>query len=499
MLAALVALPFLAGTAAIFIYRHTLRRLLLVGTALAQCILVALCWLTLPPPQWGVLALDAPGLLVLTATAVLFLAASCYAVGYFHREGEHDHAAFRARLHFANVPEAIFTACLLFFLGAATLVAVSQHLGLMWAAVEATTLASAPLIYFHRHQRSLEATWKYLIICSVGIALALLGNFLLNVAWQTSPHADIPMTMPTMLASAGKVNPQWFKAAFIFMFVGYGTKMGLAPMHTWLPDAHSEAPSLVSALLSGALLNCAFLGILRIHQLSVAAGFGAFSRELFVLFGLFSMVVAALFILGQTDFKRMLAYSSVEHMGILILGVGIGGMATFGSMLHLLCHSLTKAAMFLLAGNVLAAYHTQTITQVSGVLRTLPRTGPLWLAGFLALTGAPPFGLFTSEFTILRAMFGSAAWYVPVIYLVCLGLIFAGMATACLRMAHGTAKEGLPPQQEGLWSVAPSAVLLTGCLMLGLYQPPWISKLLHGAAATVAGQGQVSLIPFWPF
>ena len=138
MLAALVALPFLAGTAAFFIYSHTLRRLLLVGTALAQLILVALCWFTPPPPQWGVLALDAPGLLVLTATAVLFLAASCYAVGYFHREGEHDHAAFRARLHFANVPEAIFTACLLFFLGAATLVAVSQHLGLMWAAVEAT-------------------------------------------------------------------------------------------------------------------------------------------------------------------------------------------------------------------------------------------------------------------------------------------------------------------------------------------------------------------------
>ncbi len=499
MLLALFCLPFVAGLVSFFVPADGPRRGLLVGTAAVQALMAGACWTARPQPFHEILALDAPGLLILTLTSVLFLAASIYAVGYFEREGEHPHMEYRRRLQFTNAPEAVFTACLLLFLASASLVTMSQHLGLLWVGIEATTLVSAPLIYFHRHKRSLEATWKYLIICSVGIALALMGNFLLDVAWQKTDSPAVDMTMQALLASAKGVNAPWFKAAFICIFIGYGTKMGLAPMHTWLPDAHSEAPALVSCLLSGALLNCAFLGIFRLHQLSIAAGFAAFSQELFVVFGLFSMGLAAMFIVGQGDYKRMLAYSSVEHMGIVLLGVGIGGMAAGGSMLHLVFHSLTKASLFLLSGNILAAYHTKSFHDVSGLVRAMPRTGPLWAAAFLAIVGTPPFGLFTSEFAVLRGMMQGGFGIAPILYLLFLGIIFVGMANACLHMTQSPVPRNLAgtvqtadgsqsgPVRESLLTVAPPAALLSACLFLGLYQPGWFRDLLRAAAASISG------------
>jgi hydrogenase-4 component F len=317
--------------------------------------------------------------------------------------------------------------------------------------VEATTLASAPLIYFHRHHRSLEATWKYIMICSVGIALALLGNFLLAVAAGGAGDRHAGLVVGDLMTHAGEMNPQWLKAAFLFFLVGYGTKMGLAPMHTWLPDAHSESPSMVSALLSGALLNCAFLGILRAHQLCIAAGEAEFSQGLLVVFGLISMGMATVFIIRQADFKRMLAYSSVEHMGILAIGVGLGGAGVFGSMLHAVNHSLTKAALFFVAGNILAAYRTKSIGDVSGVLRVLPVSGVLWIAGFLSITGSPPFGTFLSEFTILKAALDGGQNVVAALYLVFLSLIFVGMVNIVLRMAQGegaTEQTSSPPRES---------------------------------------------------
>ncbi|MCX5682030.1 MAG: proton-conducting transporter membrane subunit, partial [Candidatus Omnitrophica bacterium] len=317
-------------------------------------------------------------------TSLLFCAASFYAVCYLKKSSakfKEDHQeGFFAR----NAPEAVFTGCLLFFLASMTLVIVSQNLGILWVAMEATTLVSAPLIYFHRHERSLEATWKYLLICSVGIALALLGNLFLAVA---APKGNVSLLVKDLVGQGALLNTPWLKAAFLFLFVGYGTKMGLAPFHTWLPDAHSEAPSVVSALLSGALLNCAFLCILRGYQVCIAAGLTNFCRELFVLFGLLSMIFAAIFILGQRDYKRMLAYSSVEHMGILSFGVGLGGMAVWGAMFHAINHSLTKAGLFFIAGNILSVYKTKLAADVHGVLKVLRASGILWLIGFLAITG----------------------------------------------------------------------------------------------------------------
>ena len=496
MLFALVLVPCAAGLISFFIPADTPRRWLLVLAALAHTGIAAACWHTLPVPFRDILVLDDAGLLILTLTSILFLAASVYAVGYFEREGEHPHIEFRRRWQFTNAPEAVFTACLLLFLAAASLVAMAQHFGVLWVGIEATTLASAPLIYFHRHKRSLEATWKYLIICSVGIALALLGNFLLDVAWQVPGQPVVDMTVPALLRSPENVSAPWFKAAFIFIFIGYGTKMGLAPMHTWLPDAHSESPALVSCLLSGALLNCAFLGIYRLQQLALAAGFGDFSRDIFILFGLLSMGLAAMFIVHQADFKRMLAYSSVEHMGIILLGCGVGHMAAGGAMLHAMFHSLTKASLFLLSGNILAAYHTKISRDVTGLVAVMPRTGILWTAAFLAIVGTPPFGVFTSEFTVLRGLMQQNEIAVALAYLLFLGIIFVGMATACLHMVQGkpphnmaTATDGPHPGlvRESALTVAPPALLLAASLILGLYRPDWLNTILNNAAAAVNG------------
>src|SRR5579872_7171978 len=323
---ALILIPAAAGAAAFAVRPDAARRLVLVAAAVVHSALTFSLWLVPQqfsrlPDRMSWIALDAAGLLVLSITSLLFLITAFYTVGYLRREHDESHRDIEEGFYFRNAPEAVFTGCLLFFLSSMTFVTMCQHFGLLWVAVEATTLVSAPLIYFHRQHRSLEATWKYLLICSVGIALALLGNFLLAVAATSAEGGErLPLVVGSLAADGASLNPLWLKAAFVFLLVGYGTKMGLAPMHTWLPDAHSEAPSSASALLSGALLNCAFLGILRAHQVCDAAQHGEFSRSLLVGFGLLSMAVAGIFIVGQSDFKRMLAYSSIEHMGILALG-----------------------------------------------------------------------------------------------------------------------------------------------------------------------------------
>jgi hydrogenase-4 component F len=484
MLWLLLLVPTAAGVAAMGL-RNTavLRRTLLPAAAAAHAALTALCWVDRPEPVLnGWLGLDDVSIVVLSVTSSLFLAAAVYAAGYLRRETPRK-TDFQEGGLFTDAPEARFVACLLLFLATMTLVALARHLGLLWVGVEATTLASAPLIYFHRQHRSLEATWKYLLICSVGIALALQGNFFLAVSARGS--AEVHLTIEHLLAHAGGLNPVWLKAAFVFLLIGYGTKMGLAPMHTWLPDAHSEAPSVVSALLSGALLNCAFLGILRVHALMAAAGLADFSGPLLTGFGLLSMGVAAIFIIQQADYKRMLAYSSVEHMGILALGVGIGGLAGMGAMLHMVNHSLAKAMLFLLAGNILATYRTKSVLRVRGVLQTLPLTGPLWVAGFLAIAGLPPFGLFVSELVILKGALQQGQVLTAIGYLLLLGIAFAAMARIVLPMAWGSA-EGIaiePDRVRGGWAVWPPMALGLVVLTLGVCLPDWLQTALAQAAA----------------
>ncbi len=493
MIPATLLIPMVAAVLAILIRRcDGLRRAILVLAAMGHTAVVAAAWVYKPASVLnGYLRLDEPGMLFLSITSVLFLMAAIYAVGYLKKETRGDQKDFEEGIFFSNTPEAIFTACLLMFLAMMTLVAESQHLGLLWVAVEATTLASAPLIYFHRHHRSLEATWKYLLICSVGIALALLGNFFLVAAAGKPQGGAVSLILSDLLSQGKGMNASWLKAAFLLFLVGYGTKMGLAPLHTWLPDAHSESPSVVSALLSGALLNCAFLGILRAMQVCSAAGLDQFTHELLIVFGLVSIGWAGVFIFGQTDYKRMLAYSSVEHMGILAFGVGLGGSAVFGAMLHAVNHSLTKAMLFMVAGNILAAYKTKSTADVRGVLKVIPFSGMLWVAGFLAITGVPPFGIFLSEFTITKAVLDQERNGTAFVFLALLALVFIGMSRAVLKMAQGRPGELLKiddaKRSQTFLSVFSPAILGILILVGGVYVPPSVARVLHDIAGVLGG------------
>ena len=485
MIIALILVPLIAGVATFFLKRPWMSRTILITSAVIHFSIVALCWnYNAEPALNGWLNLDSLGLLFLSISTVLFLLASIYRVGSTGIEKQKKD--FEEGFIFTSTPEAVFCACMLFFLSTMTLVCVSAQSGVMWIAIEASTLASAPLIYFHRHKRSLEAAWKYLLICSVGIALALLGNFFLALAaFSGAENQSLVFSTLVAQASAGVMSLVWLKAAFILLLVGYGTKMGLAPLHTWLPDAHSESPSSVSALLSGALLNCSFLGILRSYQVVSAAGEKEFAGGLLIFFGLVSMAVAGIFILKQKDYKRMLAYSSVEHMGILSLGVGIGGSAVFGAMLHAIGHSFTKGMLFLTAGNILTAYRTKDSTVVKGLLRTVPFTGTLWMLGFFAITGSPPFSTFLSEFTILYSAVVQGKYFVSGAYLAFLALIFVGMIIIFLRMSQGKEEPSLVDIKKGemLFAVLPPAILIAIVMCLGVWVPSWLNSVLRESAA----------------
>src|SRR5262249_53677114 len=305
----------------------------------------------------GWLLLDALGKIVLGLLAVLFFLCSVYAPGYLTIRSDRPNRVFCANLFVA--------------LAMMTLVTLSHHLGLMWVAMEATTLACAPFIYFNHNARSLEATWKYLLIGSVGIALALFGSFFLAYSALTA-GLESTLLFDQLIEAAPKLSPPWLHAAFVLLFIGYGTKMGLAPMHTWKPDAYGEAPSIVGALFAGGVTSVAFLAILRVYQICRAGAEADFAREVLIGMGLVSMVVAAVFMVRQRDFKRMLAYSSIEHMGILVIGVGIGGLALYGALLHLINNALTKGVLFLSAGNIHRAYGSKVTDEVRGALQRVP-------------------------------------------------------------------------------------------------------------------------------
>lgn len=484
----IILLPALLGVLCLAAPSKSIHRwILLAGASVHSVMVILLSTQTQSPFLNGWIRADALSLLFVTVLSVIFFTVSVYAFGYLHRETESPRHDWVEGSLFSNAPEKLFAACMLFFLAAMSLVTLSHHLGLLWVGVESTTLASAPLIYFHRHHRSLEATWKYLIISSVGIALALLGT--LFIAASTPVHGQSTLVISELVGLGADLNPVWLKAGFLLLLVGYGTKMGLAPMHTWLPDAHSESPSLVSALMSGTLLNCAFLAILRVYEVLVAGGEGQFARDTLVGFGLTSMAVAGVFIIKQGDYKRMLAYSSVEHMGILALAVGIGGNATFGAMYQLMNHSLSKAMLFIVAGNILAAVHSTSVRLSRGLLQFLPISGALWILGFLAITGVPPFGTFFSEFTILQSAISQGRTITAVLYLVLLAIVFMGMATITFRMVHGEpiAERVAERVQESWLAVLPAAALGIAVLLLGIYVPNWVHDMFTNASAVIGG------------
>ncbi len=424
------------------------------------------------PPRW--LALDPPGRIVLLLITTLFVVCSVYSLGFLRIRTER--------------PNRVFCTCLALFVGMMSFISLTNHLGLMWVAIEATTLASGPLLYFNRNAKSLEAAWKYLMVGSVGIALALLGSLFLGYSAALAGR-EPSLVFATLVENAGGFSKPWLHAGFVLLVVGYGTKMGLAPMHTWKPDAYGEAPGLVGALLAGCMTSCAFLAITRVYRVMAAAGDALLAGRILVLLGLFSMAVAGIFMVRQKDFKRMLAYSSVEHMGLLVLGLGLGGGGIFGALLHMVNNALIKGVMFLSAGNLHRGFASKSSDDVAGALRPLPLSAGLFLAGFIAVTGSPPFGPFVSEFSILTAAFEQGRFAVAACMLLFLLIVFMGMGATVLGVVQGKPSRPVVEARfrEGLLVTLPPLVLLGASLVMGLAMPEAVRDLVQDAANYVGG------------
>ncbi len=470
---ALVLMPALLGILTLFLRgtgRRLMRRRVMIGGALFHNLGTASLYFTPWLPLGEYLRVDSLGLFFLSITSGIFTIVSFYSLGYFPLKRMNEKTESGGH---------VYASCMLFFIAAMSLSALTQHVGVLWIAIEATTLASAPLVYYQQNRRSLEAAWKYLLICSVGIAIALLGVFFVAAACHGTPAN---LSLPSLMEFAPRMDQKLLRLGFILVMIGFGTKTGLAPLHSWLPDAHSEAPSPVSALLSATLLNCALLGILRFYGVCDAAHAGAFANRLMIIFGLTSLFVAAVFMSYQKDLKRLLAYSSIEHMGIIVLGVGVG--AKFAAMLHVLGHSVAKALLFMAAGNVMILYRTKRVAEIGGLMRTSPVTGTLLIVGGFSILGMPPFLPFISEFLILRGGLLDGHYAAMALYLLFLGAIFFSMSRALLKMAQGARRE-LIPDTLSMGVVYPPVVLAVVIVCLGLYIPATLARVISSASGAL--------------
>jgi hydrogenase-4 component F len=353
-----------------------------------------------------------------------------YASGYLRHIGEGRFSSPRW-----------FYAVVFLFLFTMISVCLSANLGLLWIMMEGTTLASALLVGFYNTEGAVEAGWKYLIVCTVGIAFALFGTIVLYLAAVKAgmnPASALDWVSLTNTAPSIVLDPHLVKLAFVFVIVGYGTKIGFVPMHSWLPDAHAEAPTPISALLSAVLLNCAMYALMRYDAIVSRSVGPAFPHVLLLIFGVMSMVVAGLLILVQRNLKRLMAYSSIEHMGIIAIGLGLAGpLGLFGALLHTFNHSVAKSLLFFGAGNVRHNLGTLRIDEIQGISRTMPQTTAALLVGGLAIVGLPPFSLFVSEFAILSEAFAQARYLVAILFLIVLSVVFGGFAFHFFRMLGG--------------------------------------------------------------
>ena len=360
---------------------------------------------------------------------------------------------------------------------------LSNNVGVMWVAMEGATLSTVLLVSLYRTPASLEAAWKYFILCSVGIAQALFGTILLYFAAEKVLGPGGASLLWTHLHGVrGQLEPTVLSLAFVFLLVGYGTKVGLVPLHNWLPDAHAEGPTPISAVLSGLLLNVALYAVVRSKVLVDDALGGNFSGGLMMGFGLLSVVVAAFFLSRQRDIKRMFAYSSIEHMGIMTFAFGMGGaVAAFAGLLHMTVHSLTKSAIFFTVGHASQATGTQNMDSIRGLIQISPTIGWGLALGSLAILGLPPFGVFTSEFMILTSAMHQHSWATPFL-LVALGVAFASIFGKVQPMVFGETAASRLPRAPAL---IPVFVHLAIVLGLGLYIPPYLAGWYRQAAALI--------------
>jgi hydrogenase-4 component F len=436
-----------------------------------------------------VLYVDALSAVMIATIAGVGCAAALASVGYLRHDLERRHVPGGRR------GAGWYYLGLHVFIGSMLATVSVANLGLLWVGIEATTLASALLVGFYRTRAALEAAWKYLILCTVGITFALFGVLLTYYAAQQSGAAGATgLDWTTLRDQAALLDPAMMRLAFVFVLVGFGTKAGFAPMHTWLADAHSQAPSPISGVLSGVLLSCAVYGILRFHVITVGSAGEAFSSRLLLAFGVFSVLVAVPFIILQRDLKRLLAYSSVEHIGLMAVAFGIGGpLGVYAGVLHMVNHAATKALLFFVTGNLVQRFGTRRIGALRGALRAAPYLSWALLLGVLAITGLPPFSVFVSELAIANAGFRGDRWELAAVVAVVLllGLLFAGLLAHALRIAYGQAGDGArahptPPVRRDWLALASIAPLAAVMLLLGVHVPHDVSTLFSDVAAILS-------------
>jgi hydrogenase-4 component F len=423
--------------------------------------------------------LDALAAWVILCISIVYALASIYAVGYMRLLNEEARLPLFYAL-FSGFAFTMLAAC------------VMNNAGVFWIAIELTTLISTFLVGFEREAESTEAAWKYIVVVSGGISLALLGTVLFYWGSSFVLGPSYAMTWAALHDSAPNVYPPLLLVSFLLVLVGYGTKAGLAPMHTWLPDAHSESPAPVSAMLSGALLNASMLGIARFLGVINGTSIVHFAHSAVVGFGIFSFVLAALFIVRQTGIKRLMAYSSVEHIGVQALGLGFGGpLGVAGALYHMLNHSLNKSLMFFGAGNAMRAYGTKEISGIRHVLRNFPVTGMLWLLGALGIAGAPPFALFLSEFTVLRAGIGGSYRWAAIVFVVVLIIVFVGFLAHFRAMYFDEAPEYEVSRLSGVvWRTLPMWLAFLPLLLLGLWWPHGLWNIFAKVYSGMIGGAQ---------
>ena len=428
-----------------------------------------------PVTAWGgFLRADALSAMVVLLTSFVALACGIYAIGYLRRDASDGRInESQLRRYYVLTP---------LFVGAMMLVPLADSLGVMWVATEATTLASVLLVTLYNQKTSFEAGWKYIIIGSIGISLALFGTIMTYYAYYASVGVlgAEGMNWSDLVGVAGRFDQTAMKLAFVFVLLGYGTKAGLAPMHTWKPDAYSEAPVPSSALLAAGFLNCAIYGIARFNILAEKCLGHDFTSKLLVGFGVASILVAAPFVLTQRNFRRILAYSSIDHAGIMVAALGFGGrLGALGAMLHMLFHAVTKPLMFFCAGNVQQQFGTTYFWKVRGVMRTLPWTGGLFLMGTLAVTGTPPFSIFQSEFNILSAALAGHRGVAAALFIAGVVTIFAGFLVHMSKLALGVPRSDVLEARECPWKLSAMALVAVIVVVLGFWLPAPLYNLVQ--------------------
>jgi hydrogenase-4 component F len=497
ILLCLLIVPLAAGPLAFFLRRRRVMELvnlaafaILLGLAAA---LVAQVLRSGPVSLWdGFFYADALSALVVLLSAFVSLVCSIYAVGYFRHEERSGvlqeaeevggrFAVDKLREYYALMPLLVF---------AMILVALANNMGILWVAVEGTTLASVFLVMFYGRETSLEAAWKYAIIGGVGLSMALFGTILTYYsaygALGTETLAGLNWSV--LAGNAAQFDKPTMRLAFILILLGYGTKAGIAPMHTWKPDAYSEAPIPGAAMLATGVLNCALYALVRFYILSSKCLGPQFGSRLLILFGLLSMGVAVPFILVQKNFRRLLAYSSIDHSGIMVLALGFGApLGILGMLLHMTFHSVTKPLLFFCAGNVQQHLKTDLFQKAKGgLIHSMPLTGAAFLMVTLAVTGSPPFSFFQSEFTVLQAGFARDHFVLAIFFVSFLVLIFSGFLVHITGLVLGE-NPGLPAADMCRWKEYSVAGLAVVIVVMGFWIPAPLFRLIKGAVGIVVG------------